>query len=602
MTPLERLRTTWRRIFFWQNPPDAHTSEEFVPHPHHDHALVLAVTKTRKIPKWKQLRFMNRVLDTQERRIFWGASLIFLIAFAVGLGDILANRLERTPAHGGEFTEALVGAPKFINPLYATRNNVDGDLAALIYSGLFRLDQDLNAQPDLVEQYHWLEGGKTLEVKLRADTRFHDGQPLTAHDVEFTYKTIKNTEWRSPLEPTFRDVQIVTVDESTLQFQLPKPNALFPNELTVGILPQHVWEEVTGANALLADANLKPIGSGPYQVLSFTRDGKGSILHYQLRRFNAFYGLKPLIEHLRLRFYGDRDQAIAALNNGQVDAVAFVPWSEAGKGRADHVRTMSLDLPYETVAFFNTKDTLLKDERLRRALSLAIDLNELSSLVGEHAEPVSSPFPFLKDASSTVPDLEAARKALDTLGWKLPENETVRRQNASTTLSITIDVPNQQDLMTVAEHLKRRWSLIGAQVEVRADDAEPLLRDALASRAYQVILWNVLIPPDQDLTRFWSSADAGSRGFNLSNVSDRTIDAALDEARTASSTTELQKAQLKLSAAIRERAAALFLLRPSYAYLLSKRVLGVEDMRISRPADRFLNVSDWHVNQGWRWK
>lgn len=598
----DRFRSLWRRIFFWQTPPDAQTSEEFIPHPHHDHALVLAVTSPRRVPRWKQLRFINRVLAEPERRMFWGAFLVFLLAVSLGVGSLLRVRLERVPAAGGEFTEALVGSPKLINPLYASRNNVDGDLVALLYSGLFRLDEGLAAQPDLVEQYQWLDGGKTLEVRLRADARFHDGQPLTADDVKFTYDAIKNPDWRSPLESLFRDVHVVRVDDLTVQFQIPRPNALFMNELTVGILPAHVWNDVDPSNATLADANLKPIGSGPYQVASFTRDGNGLILYYSLKRFPAYHGLKPFIDNLRFRFYGDRDQALLALNNGQVDALSFVPWSEAVKGRADHVRPVSLDLPYETVTFFNTKDRLLKDEKLRHALSLAVDTKELAALIGEHAKPVSSPFPFLEDVSSTVPDLDAARAELDKLGWKLPEGGSVRQLTASSTLALTIDVPNQTDLMLVADHLKRRWSLLGAEVTVRADDAEPLLRDALASRTYQVLVWNVLMPADQDLTRFWSSQSTSGRVINLSNISDRTIDDALERARSASSTADLVTAQRDLSAAIRSRSAAIFLLRPSYAYLIAKRVLGVNDMRISIPSDRLLHIGDWFVKQGYRWK
>jgi peptide/nickel transport system substrate-binding protein len=605
---LERLRSTWKKVFFWQQTPSSDSSHEFIPHHGHDHALVLSVTSPRKVPRWKQLRFINRVLNQNERRVFWGSFLIFVLALGFGAYGVARLNVERVPATGGEYSEGLVGSPKLVNPLFAPTNDVDRDLVTLIFSGLFRLDQDLNAQPDLVSSYHWLDDGKTLEVKLRDDARFHDGTPVTANDVVFTYHAIKNPDWRSPLASNFHDVDIVQVDDQTVQFHLASPDALFPNLLTVGILPAHVWEDIPDASSRLADANLKPIGSGPYQVSSFTRDGRGNILSFQLTRFNAFYGLKPLIDNIRLKFYPDRLQALAALNNSQIDALAFVPWADASKGRADQIQAVSLDLPQETVAFFNTKDKLLKDEKLRKALSLAIDPIELASVVSDHAKPVTSPFPFLEDASSTKPDLEEARKALDALGWKLNEGETVRHLGSSsstassTLLTLTIDVPNQTDLLAVADHLQRRWSLLGAQVTVHSDDAEPLLRGALETRNYQVILWNVLLPADQDLTPFWQSANSAGRGLNLSNVADRDIDNALDTLSNATSTEAVNAGQRKLSAAIRARSAALFLLRPSYALLVNKRVMGVTDMVISRPSDRLLNIANWYVNQALRWK
>ncbi|MCK9361456.1 ABC transporter substrate-binding protein [Patescibacteria group bacterium] len=598
----DRFRSAWNKVFFWQT-PSAGSSEEFTPHPHADHALVLAVTSPKRVPRWKQLRFINRVLVGRERGLFWGALAVGIIAFGVGLTDIVRTRTELVPAGGGVFTEAVEGTPKLINPLFAPANDVDRDLVALVFSGLFRLDGQLNAVPDLVKDYHWLENGKTLEVILREDARFHDGQPVTAHDVVFTYEAAKNQEWRSLLYSTFRDVVLIEVDEHTVQFQLPSANPLFLNDLTVGILPAHIWEEgVTPSNAHLADANLKPIGSGPYRVVSYTRDGRGNILHFHLARFGGYYGIQPFIEEVRFRFYPDRDQALQAVTNGQADAVAFVSWSEAESVRGEHLRTASLDLPRVTGAFFNTKDKLLKDEKLRQALAMAVDSAELAALVGDRAKPVNSPFPFLNDASSTVPDLDGARAQLDKLGWKLAEGTNVRT-NASSTLTITIDVPNQPDLIALAELLKRRWSLIGAQVDVRADEDMPLLRNALATRAYQVLVWNILIPADQNLAQFWGSAYAGgSRGFNLSNLADRDVDAALERTRTATTTAELTDAQMALSQAIKKRTPALLLLRPSEAYLIASRVKGVSDMRISRPSDRFVDLQHWYVNERRQWK
>lgn len=598
----DRLRSAWNKVFFWQNIP-AGTSDEFTPHPHADHALVLAVTAPKRVPRWKQLRFINRVFVGRERALFWGALGVGVVALAIGFGDLVRTRTESVPAGGGVFTEAVEGTPKLINPLFAPANDVDRDLVALIYSGLFRLDGELNAVPDLAETFRWLEDGKTLEIRLRGDARFHDGQPVTAHDVVFTYEAAKNPEWRSRLVAAFRDVAVIEVDDRTVQFQIPRANPLFLNELTVGILPAHIWEEnVTPNNAHLADANLKPIGSGPYRAVSYTRDGNGNILHFHLTRFAGYYGIQPFIDEVRFRFYPDRMQALHAVTNGQADAVAFVSWSDAENVRGEHLRTASLDLPRVTGAFFNTKDQLLKEERLRQALALAVDTAELAALVGDQAKPANSPFPFLNDASSTVPDLEKARAQLDALGWKLKEGENVRT-NASSTLTLTIDVPNQPDLVALAELLKRRWSLVGAQVEVRADEDMPLLRNALATRGYQVLVWNILIPADQDLTQFWGSAYAGgSRGFNLSNLADRDVDAALEKTRTATTTAELAAAQLALSQAIKKRTPALLLLRPSEAYLISNRVKGVSDMRISRPSDRFVDLQQWYVNERRQWK
>ena len=274
-------------------------------------------------------------------------------------------------------------------------NDVDRDLSALVYSGLFRLDAQLDPQPDLVESYEWREEGNVLELRLRKDARFHDHTPVTADDVVFTYQSVKNPSWRSPLAATFRQINPIRVDDTTVQFQLDKSNPQILTDLTLGILPAHLWKDIPGGNATLADINLRPIGSGPYQANSLRRDARGQILSYHLGRFEGFYGLKPHIQEWQFRFFTDRSQAMQALKNRQVDAFAFVPWSETAAFKRERLRSLQLQLPQETVAFFNLKDPLLKDAALRSILSQSIDRSELEELVKPHASLVDSPFRFL---------------------------------------------------------------------------------------------------------------------------------------------------------------------------------------------------------------
>lgn len=603
-TWLERLQKIWKKVFFWQQ--STGSSQEMKPHSHADHALVLSVTKSSTVPSFKQLRFINRVLDTKERRIFWIAAFICFAAVLLGTADLAATHIVTVPGVGGTYTEGLVGTPKLINPIFAPLNDVDRDLVSLIFSGLFRPNENLEPVPDLAERYQWIDDGKTLEVTLRKDVVFHDGIALTADDVVFTYQAIKNPASRSPLAGQFQDVTLVRVDDATVQFQLPAPDPSFLLSLTVGILPAHIWEEIPDATAHLADANLRPIGTGPYNVSTFTRDSRGQILHFNLQRFSSYYGIKPMIQEVRMRFFPDRTQAEAALRNGQIDGLAFLAWTEATALRGENYLIHRIELPQETIAFFNVKQGLLKEPRLREALALAVDPEELASLLGDHVSTVASPYPFLDYATGTKPDLDAARAKLETLGWKLPEGGTIRQltpaTSSSTTLAISILVPNQPDLQKVADILKRRWSLVGAEVTIVMDEPEALLRNALEKRDYQVLVTNVLLPPNQDLTAFWASKNASGNGLNLSNLADRDVDTALERVTSATNTHMLLEARTAFTGTLIKQTPALFLLRPVYAYLLSRRIQGTDDLRLLKPADRFLTISDWYVQTTWGWR
>ena len=625
-----RLRTWWERLrgFFRhrtrpQTPEGS--SQEFKPETLHDHALVLSVTKSARFPRWQQLRFVNRSLNQRERRVFWTAALVGSVMLLIGLAGLTQGHIVTVPKAGGTVTEGLIGSPKLINPLFAPLNDVDRDLSAMVYSGLFRLDENLEPQPDLAEHYTWLDHNKTLEVSLRPNIFFHDGEPLTADDVVFTYQALKT--WHSPLANTFHGIKVIRINNQTVQFQLEKANLTLLSSLNLGILPAHLWSEVPETSATLAEMNLKPVGSGPYQAVSFTRDSKGSILTYHFGAFPKYYGPPSYIHDWNFQFYPDRFQAQNALRGNQVDALAFLPWGEISTIKNKNIQGIRLELPQETVAFFNVKNSLLKDERVRRALAMAIDPQELQTLIGPHATPINSPFPFLEATTGTPPDLEKARALLQSAGWQLKEGETVRHYaaptppslpkkrgqktvsppptvvNASSTAFVfTIDVPNQPDLLKVADFLKRRWSLLGAQVEIHSQEAEPLLRDAVTNRSYQVLLWNILLPEDQDLTPFWSSSRTGEGGLNLSNLEDRDVDIALETVKSATGTAGLITARGRLSNAILAHVPAIFLVRPAYAYLVSQRIHGVTDQRISRPSERLHNTTQWYVKTGWRWK
>lgn len=588
--------------------------------PAQDHALVLSVKPRAVFPSWIQWRLLRRVLSVRELRILGLVILIGAVGLLSGIGLLIRPHLMSAPAAGGTVSEALIGAPKFINPLFASSNDVDRDLSALIFSGLFRLDEKLEPQPDLAEQYQWLEPGKKLQVSLRKDIRFHDGQPLTAEDIVFTYQAIKQPEYHSPLAGTYRHISVSRVDDETVIFETDQVDPYLLYELTLGILPGHLWEDIPPSGAQLAEANVRPIGSGPYRAVAFTRDAKGRILTYHLQRYDRFYGLRPNVQDWQFRFYADREQALTALRSNQVDALAFLPWGEVDKLNHPTLNSIGLELPQETVAFFNTKDALLQDERIRRALDLAVDRHELQDLVGAHTQVVSGPFPFAA-ATSTPVDLDNARALLERAGWKLKEGESVRvfveprpakatGKKAKTVepppvpqqLALTIHVPQQTDLLKVAELLKRRWSLLGIKVEIQSAQPEDLLRSALQDRNYQVLIWNVLLPPTQDLSPFWLSGNASGHGLNLSNLNDREVDQALGRIASALTAQDMTAAREVFSRTLQAKTPAIFLLRPSYAYLINERVRGITAQRIGRPADRLLQASAWYVNTSWQWK
>ncbi|MBI4138874.1 peptide ABC transporter substrate-binding protein [Candidatus Uhrbacteria bacterium] len=607
---LARLRALVRRIFFWL--PSAAPSDEVRPDIVHDHDLLLSVTETHRIPRIRQLRYISRILSTPERRTAVIALFVFLVTSLGGFGYLAYTRMVRVPVVGGTLTEALVGEPTYINPVDAPANDVDRDISSLIFSGLFRMN-GLEAEPDLAERYAWSEDGKTLTATLRQDARFHDGEEVTADDVVFTIDSIQNPARTSPLAARFRGIKAVATDAKTVQFILDRPDATFLTALTVGILPQHKWQDIPPANARLADLNLKPIGSGPYRFKSFTRDSKGFIRSYTLERFARYAGIKPFLQTIVFQFYTDRKLAEDALKADLVNALAFSPLAQQ-QNESSRWQTVELELPQQTIAFLNLKKKVLQDEKIRRALAGAVDRDELVTAWRGHAAPASGPFPF-EQASSTSIGLDDARALLDAAGWRLPADGNVRISfrgptsstptvtASSTELALTIITSDQRELVAVAEALKRRWSLLGVKVAVESLLPEEFLRRATRDRGADVALTTVLLSPEQDLFPFWWSGQRTDRGLNLSSLADRDVDAALEASRAASSTAQLSELRGTLSKLILRSTPAIFLVRPTSPYLISKKVRGVRNRAsVSQPSDRFNDLVRWYIKTGWRWR
>jgi ABC-type oligopeptide transport system substrate-binding subunit len=164
-------------------------------------------------------------------------------------------------------------------------------------------------------------------------------------------------------------------------------------------------------------------------------------------------------------------------------------------------------------------------------------------------------------------------------------------------------VPNQPDLIKIAEALKRQWSLLGIQINIESQDIHSVLRRSSRDRDTQIIIWNVLYSRDMDLSPIWWSGQTGDRGTNFSGLADKNIDELINKTKSAVSNEDLLQTQTALSEKILEKFPAVFLIRPKYGYVISTRVKGVpQNIQLAKPSDRFQNIHTWYIKTGWRWK
>ncbi len=584
---LQQVASSWKKVFikFREGPTTQDLTKK----------MVLSVVKTRAFPSSKQWKHLPQVLGQAERRVASFALTTIVLSLLFLGGRYVFVHQEIVPAIGGEYTEGLIGTPQFVNPLYASVSDVDADLTRLVFSGLMKYDPIDGLVPDLAESYDISDDGKTYTFVLRANTKWHDGDPVTVSDVVSTFSIFQNADYKSPLSVSFKDVSVVEVDERTVQFVLNDPFAPFLSALTVGILPGQIWDFIPPKNAPLAEANLRPIGSGPYQFDKFNKDRVGNIRSYSLTRNPNYYGAPAKIARLTFRFYPDPTSALDALEKKVTEGISFIPAEQIKKAESNHgVRILRPYLPQVTALFFNeVKNPALKDVSVRKALAMAIDRNALiqNGLAG-YGRTIESPFfPGMIGYNDTITqpayDVSGAKALIDAVKAKMPVD--------AQTIALTLTTIDNTEFQTTAAAIKTAWEAIGVTVTLRTVNVNALPSEILKERDYDVLLSGELLGIDPDPYPFWHSSQVDYPGLNIALYSNRKADTLIAEGRTTTDPVVRAEKYLEFQQLLLEDVPAIFLYQPTYAYAVSGAIKGIDLPSIMSPSDRFANITEWYV-------
>jgi ABC-type transport system substrate-binding protein len=303
--------------------------------------------------------------------------------FLSGLGLIRAFYIENTqvqPAFGGVFTEGMVGNSQTefnINPLFA--EGISADASNLVFAGLMRF----NASNGQIEDYlatHTLSPEKTVyEFTLKENVLWHDGQPVTANDILFTYRDVIQNE-KFPgllLKTAFQDVVIERIDERTVRFTIPEKRKTFFTNFTIGLLPRHQLAGIPVEEMVFAPFNQNPIGCGPYRFDGISPDKDFTALRFSA--FPEFFLGRPNVQALEFRVFPSEEQLIAYLP--ELDAIRPMQSREANEiptGMSSRFSNVEVISPRYLGVFFNMQNNTLVTKQVRQAMRAAIDTTALA--------------------------------------------------------------------------------------------------------------------------------------------------------------------------------------------------------------------------------
>ncbi len=300
--------------------------------------------------------------------------------------------LDRGPVAGGSLN-LFTTAPDTFNPVL-TKNTYTSDFLGFIYEGLTRLDKKQQAVPLLADSWSVSEDGLVWNFHLRDGVKWQDGQPFTAEDVEFTVQTLQNPGIDSVYKPLLLNVATcAAVDSRNFRMVLAKPNSFMPEMMTFPILPKHQFKQ---KDVLSASKDFKPIGTGPYQFTAYL-DNKKITLEanknwWKLNSGENGAGDGMYIEKININVFNSADDALGGLQTGEVDVMKIESADLAKyRGRTDLIMKKYTSRDFEFMAF-NLQNVIMADYSVRKAISLAIDKDELvRTLLPGEAEPADLP-------------------------------------------------------------------------------------------------------------------------------------------------------------------------------------------------------------------
>lgn len=549
------------------------------------------------------------MLSKEERCFFILLSILFTASLVFLAVKFWTSYTKEIPEYGGIYHEGIVGSPRFINPLIAQSNDADRDIAQLVFSGLMRYKKDGELEPDLAKTYEIKEDGKVYEFTLRDNLLWHDGEPITTEDIAFTIKLVQDPEYQSPLRINWQGVETKILNEMTVQLILQGPYAPFLETTTMGVLPKHVWEDVTAQNFALAQSNLKPIGSGPYQLQKFKKDRFGEIKEIRLTANQDYHFGRPFVKELLFKFYSNEDDAIAAYKRRKVDGIASI--SLTNLEMIEKERALELKhifIPRYFAVFFNqTQSKALSDIAVRTALATAVNRNEIIETIlrGEALE-ADSPVPkgvmAYNDEVIRYPfSLDEARSILEKNSWQDTDEDGIREKKDEK-LEFTLVTTASQGLERIAELLKTQWEEIGAMVDVQIMGVGELQNDYIRPRNYQALLFGEILGHDPDPFSFWHSSQKRDPGLNLSLYENKKVDKLLEEARQLPNEEERIEKYKEFQKIITQDIPAIFLYSPHYIYPVNKKLKGVEVTSIVDPSKRFSEIEKWYIETRRVWK
>lgn len=480
-------------------------------------------------------------------------TLVFTLLFAGLLASGFTARVQAQDPVEAVMIPTGTLTPGFLN------SNAGGNIASAVYDYLFRVNEDKETEPSLVEDYEISDDSTVWTMELRQDVSFHDGSSLTAEDVVFTFERLIDPDVGSALLGIFGPLidSVEAVDEYTVRFNLSRSDASFHKKLTE-----------SNAAIISADydygerGDTEPMGSGAFKVDNVVPRERVVTSANE----DYWHDGAPKIEELTFIMVPEKETAVRMLSSGQADIISDLsPDQFLRLQDEDNVRPLNEQYAAPIMVDLNTEEEPFNDRRVRRALALSIDREALLESAGYGLGTVGNDtlLPSWHEHYDDLGgvrqrDVEKAKQLLDEAGYS---------DGVDVTLYCGSNIPPVLDVALTVQEMARS---AGFNIELNT-----LPRDQyLAQYWLQVPMSATLWGHRQDITQLIDQSLTCDADWNASHYCNEELDENLKKASGTKDEEKRQEYFSKVQEIMHEDVPALIPMFKDYLGASSTRIEG----------------------------
>ena len=462
---------------------------------------------------------------------------------------------------------------------------------------------DKGFSPELAKSWTWAPDSLSIAFSIDPRARWHDGQPVTAKDVRYSFQLFTDPKIGSSAASTLTNVDSVSVRDSLtaiVWFKKRSPEQFYDAVYQIIVMPEHVYGKVPMEQLRTSEVTRFPIGTGR---LRFSKWDVGQRI--ELLADTANYRGRAKLDRV-LIVPADPQTQVARVLSGEADVMEAFPSDQTPKLDSSKVAGPVI-WPTLGYAFMgmnlragktSAPHPIFGDVRVRRAISMSVDRpSMLTNIFGKLGVLSHGPFATgfgLADTTIQLPpyDTTAAKALLDSAGWRATTPGAVRTKNGKplqfTLMTPSSSVPRRQYAVLIQSALRK----VGIQVDIQIVDPRAVMYPKMDAGDFDAVI--NAFNPDPSITgteQNWGSAAFPPSGQNYMRYSNRAVDGLLD---SAVKTFDPAKAKQYASRAYRDIVAdapAVWL----YDYVLVNAVNRRINYAPFRPDGWWVNLPDWTI-------